>query len=63
MQIFHYLSHVLRNTRNFDYGDGRRCQAKEGAIYNDFDFDPVLLLNDDYAVGEQVQETATMDGE
>ena len=45
MQVFHYLSHVLRNMRNFECGAGRvNSEDGEGAVYNDFDFDTTSLV-------------------
>ena len=43
MEIFHYVSDVLRHTPLFDCMKGD-SETNTGAIYNDFDFDPSLLL-------------------
>ena len=45
MQVFHYLSHVLRNMRNFECAAGRvNSEDGEGVVYNDFDFDTTSLV-------------------
>ena len=46
MQVFHYLADQLKHTPIFDRSQADLSQNDEGAIYNDFDNDPMDLLDD-----------------
>ncbi|XP_066930600.1 uncharacterized protein [Clytia hemisphaerica] len=46
MMVFHFLAHELRNEPIFDTPNVAPA-AGNGAIYNDFDFDPMSLMYDD----------------
>ena len=47
MEIFHYVSNQLVGIPIFECENTVVCDAGEGAVYNDFDFDPATLISDD----------------
>ena len=52
MSVFHYVANQLQGEPIFDTDVDQpqiaQNQQLEGAIYNDFDFQPMLLMHDDY---------------
>ena len=54
-EVFHYLALVLKNISNYTCKTPAPSSSKMGAIYNDFDFDTTLLMDDDENVIDYLQ--------